>query len=283
MSKELKRGKLSKGELDFIHNNASGLPVEEIARRLNRSPETIQTYITKLRLPEHLAGQLPEPPKTIKGSWAYRMLTEEFTLDELKYFGEKYSSLLSQFGGEMVPSEETQVWQIIKFEILMHRNLRDRLKTIQETARLEALSAEFLSEKGGNVAELDEEDRREYKELMLAAASLRDIGQKYSGEFERLQSEHSKLMTALKATRNQRLEKAEAEKENLIGLIKLFQDEEKVAVEGRLLGLAREAAKKEYGRLGEYHTYVDGSVDRPILSADTVGRSGDEMLPSPTE
>jgi hypothetical protein len=102
---------------------------------------------------------------------------------------------------------------------------------------------------------------------LLAARSAQNSK---STEFVKLQEKHSALLKELKATRDQRISRIEDSSKDILGLLKKMQDAKFRAAEGRQQALVNLAVKKEYERLGSYHTYEDGGIDRPILSSETI-------------
>lgn len=75
----------------------------------------------------------------------------------------------------------------------------------------------------------------------------------------------------LKATREQRIEKLENNKQTLSSLVnKILRDPDFYEQEGKALEKMRMAMEQEKERLSDYHTYADGGVDIPFLTPDTV-------------
>jgi hypothetical protein len=75
----------------------------------------------------------------------------------------------------------------------------------------------------------------------------------------------------LKATREQRIEKLESNKQTLASLVnQILKDPEFYEQEGKALEKMRLAVLKERERLSDYHTYGDGSIDKPLLTPETI-------------
>jgi hypothetical protein len=97
----------------------------------------------------------------------------------------------------------------------------------------------------------------------------------YTNEYTKLLNEQQKISKDLKATREQRIKRIEDGKSSWVGLIKMLEDEEIREKEGRemeIISMATDKSKKElYG----YHNYADQTVDRPLLTPDSVLESNE--------
>ena len=75
----------------------------------------------------------------------------------------------------------------------------------------------------------------------------------------------------LKATREQRIEKLENNKQTLASLVnKILRDPDFYEQEGKALEKMRMAMEQEKERLSDYHEYADGTVDQPFLTPETI-------------
>lgn len=235
-------------------------PARPVARRINAPPpEGADAMATRAAL---------------RASEKWRRLKQEFAADELDYFEEEYVKLRKQFRDDVMPSEETQIFDAIKYDILKSRNLVERKKAREEIARLELqmynYSARFPTP--GAMTTLEREFLRKLREELNEA---RAIEQSRTQEFVRLQERQDALMRALKSTRDQRIKDVETSRDTLLGLFRRLQNEEFRSAEGREAGLMRAAAEKAYRELGALRQYEDQAWDRPILSADTVDIRGE--------
>jgi hypothetical protein len=111
-------------------------------------------------------------------------------------------------------------------------------------------------------------------ETQLQAARASE--QSHTNEYVKLQERYDNIMKSLKATRDQRVKDIASSRVNFLGLVKMLQQKEMQLREGRAAELMRIAGEKEHKRLGRLHEFEDGSVDRPILSADTVDQGDEE-------
>ena len=85
-----------------------------------------------------------------------------------------------------------------------------------------------------------------------------------------------KMHKDLKTTRDQRLKIIEDSKKTYADLIKLLDDESTRVNFGQEMEIRRIAKDKEYFKLAQYHDFMDGMVDRPILNAETVMQDNED-------
>lgn len=281
----VKRGAYGTMEKQFMAANADKMSAADIAKHLNRSVETVRAYINK-HLHVEVPTPQPESPKAkvrveekatigqdLRDSLNWKKLKDEFNDDEIAYFEEEYIALISQFGADVVKTEEQQIRKAITMDILMRRNLSERKKLRQDIERLasfqEGKARKYKAEKDG----LSESERQGREEQLLnletQLASLRAAEQSKTKEYSDLDTRHQKLMEALKATREQRITRVE-KRGSFLDILKLLQDEQERGIEGRQMDLMRKAGVKEMERLGKPHKYDDGLEDLPILSAETL-------------
>ena len=77
-------------------------------------------------------------------------------------------------------------------------------------------------------------------------------------------------MKDLKGTREQRKRNADDAKTNFTSWLRQLADKDVRRKEGFDMEVHRVASEKALERLSDYHEYEDGTVDQPILNADTM-------------
>ena len=147
----MRKGRLSKTEGRFITENADTLSVEAIADELDRDPKSIELFIKrKLKLglseEEEVAYSLEDRPY-------WKELGQQFSTDELVLFQYHWGRIISQFKDDVLPTEELQVVDAIKLELLMNRSLKQNKANIDQINAFEGLSREELNGKTGTVIE----------------------------------------------------------------------------------------------------------------------------------
>lgn len=296
----MKAGRFTLQEIKYIEENVLTLNYHEIGRGLNRNPTSVYNFITKKmemkpiepsvsNSLENQSGGIRESPdsailvhrpepaeraivtKDLRNTEAWQRLLEEFTKKELKYFEERYVEMVTQFK-EVVSTEVTQIFQSIKFEILMSRNLASRKKALESIEFLEQAQARQLEDfcPDGDRTRMSEAGYSRIMEIETQIGAARSDEQSKTAEYAKLQERHEKLMQAMKATRDQRLDKIESGKINFLDIIRQLSQRDVQMLEGRQMELMRMAGEKERVSLGRPVTYEDGNEDSPLLCADTV-------------
>lgn len=263
----LKKGRLGNPEMDYINSHHPETPVAEIAAALNRSPEVIQGYIDQNLAPESKART--EIKTAFRQSMQWKHLQDEFEPDEVKYFEEKYVVYKEQFRDDVYASEENQLFKLIKFEILMHRNLVQQKRWRNEIERLDADRAKFMR-RFADPSQMDESDQNHLLNLDSLYQNAAASEQSLTVQHDKLDNAHQNIMKTLKATREQRVSKATENKKTFMDVLRALQETEQREAADRMNNQMRKASEKELRRLGEVHEYSDGAHDRPILSAETV-------------
>lgn len=294
----MKKGRFSLDEQNFIRANADKMDVNQLGEKMDRAPDSIAKWIaenlkvqaigatlapspnTTTAQPESRLAERVEINRELRNSASWASLQLEFTEDELVLFNEKYVSYVAQFkqSGEVMATEEVQIFQAIKFELLMRRNLVGRKEALQSIKTLETIMADFLAKKcpGGSRAGMTDADRDRILVMETQINEARAEEKAFTGEFTKLQERHDKIMTALKATRDQRLTKIEDKKINFLDVIRELQRRDVQETEGRQIELMRLAGENELMRLGQPIKYEDGNEDSPILCAETVNLGREE-------
>ncbi len=174
-----------------------------------------------------------------------------------------------QFREDVLVTEETQIFLVIKLEIMMHRNSKAKKNANQDIARLSRLRDNFLR-KYDDPSEMSESDRDYVMGIETQIQACKSAESARSTEFIKLEEKHQALLKDLKATRDQRVSRVESSRETFLGTIKRLQQEDEREFTGRHMELLRNAADRENARLGSAHTFEDGIEDLPVLNADTI-------------
>jgi hypothetical protein len=300
-----KRGKLSGEDVKYIQLHCQDMSLEQIATNLDRTTTQIEDTYKKAKRAKKVAKvteeSKPDEEETseavseyeaerlsirtlLKNSESYRLLTQEFEPDELRYYEEQYIKLHAQFGSSVTSSEDTQISQAIKCWILMSRNLIEQRQESRDIERLRKIQ-EALFKMFPDPSMMTEEQRAKTLEMETTIRVAVSGKASRTTEYEKLQKASDNLLKAMKSTRDQRLERIEKEGTNFIEVLRKFGDKDFQKTESRQNELMKMAVTQCYDDLGRPHTYVDGNQDHPILCSDTVGMSpeGDDEQEEETE
>lgn len=262
----MKIGRLSKSDWDYIDANAENLSPEKIAENLGRTVESVEKYLKKLgkSFNKHEAFAV-QAEYDIKSRPYWKELKAQFSDDELELFLYHWKQIIAQFRKDVLATEELQIVDTIKLEVLMNRALREQQESME---RVRALDAEIELEK---TKDSDQQDKEMVFNLERQIASLRAAKESLSREFKDLQTKKASMYKDLKATREQRIEKLESNKQTLSSLVnKILRNPDFYEQEGKALEKMRLAMEKEKERLSDYHEYADGTVDQPFLTSETI-------------
>jgi len=258
----MRKGRLSNDETQFITDNADNMGPEEIATALDRDPASIAMFIKrKLRLglseEEEVAYSLEDRPY-----WSE--LKQQFTNEELELVKYHWSRIIAQFRDDVFPTEEMQVVDVIKIEMLMNRSLKQNKETIDQINMLEKL---LVQERDVNP---EHRDRDYIMNLERQAATLRASQESLNRDYRDLQTKKSSMLKEMKGTREQRIKRLEDSKQSFTGWIAhLIQNPNIVKKYGLEMERMRMAMTAEKERLSAFHKYDDGQVDQPFLTPET--------------
>ena len=268
-----KRGQLSLDEEKFITNNIKKLTIQQIADNINRNVAPVKRYIAEQRLLEDDSILDDEEyfKHKLHGKTFWNEIKKQFDNEsgELDYFESVWINLLRQFREDVLPAEELQIKQFITIDILINRSMKERKRHLAETEKLqkEVDKVYLLPEADRDIPRLANLETQ----LSFARNSIAN----YTNEYTKLLNEQQKISKDLEATREQRIKRIEDGKSSWVGLIKMLEDEEIREKEGRemeIISMATDKSKKElYG----YHNYADQTVDRPLLTPDSVLESNE--------
>lgn len=264
MTDDQRRGPMSAEEKQFIADNYSKLPAAEIARALRRNEKAIAKYI-ETNHGSVLAEESTLAETSLKKSPMWKEIQNQFTGDELKLFLYHYGRLYSQFKGDVLPTEEWQIIDAVKVQIMCDRANILQNKNIQEMAATEAkLRIETDMED-------EHQDKAEVYNLEKQLGVMRAAQESLGDEYRDLLKEKNNLLKGLKATRDARVKVAESSRVSFNQWMRrIIEDHDLRRDLGRTMEKMRLAADHEIIRLSELHEYMDGQVDQPFLNADTV-------------
>lgn len=269
----MKTGRLSKTEWDFIDRNAELMTADQIAKALDRDLAPVQTYLRKIGKSLHKKEDFEAHAQYDLQSRPYWVeLQSQFSERELELFVYHWAQYVTQFKFDVMATEEMQVVDLVKLEVLMNRALTEQrncsLKIGEIQEELEELK--HIS-KNSMMGPEEMVQHREYTYSLEKQVSLLGMAKEtLIKEFKDFQDKKSKLFKDLKATRDQRFDFIESNKQTFASLVtKLMKDpafSEKCSLE--MVKMA-EAIKVERARLSQFHQFGN-SVDRCLVTSETV-------------
>ena len=259
----MRKGRLSDDEKRFINRTAPSMTVEDIAKKLDRSVSAIDKYLKEelqigLSASEAAGYQLEQRPY-------FTELKQQFTDDELQLFKYHWGRIISQFKDDVFPTEELQVVDVIKLEILMNRCLKGNKENIEQINTYDHMIQDERSR------DKDQQDYDYIINLERQIASLRASQESLNRDYRELQVKKGAMLKEMKGTREQRIKRLEESKQSFTSWVAaMMQDPERMKAYGMEMEKMRIAMQKEGERLSVFHTYEDGTVDQPFLTPDTI-------------
>lgn len=267
-----KTGNLNRRERAFIEQYIETKTDEWIAGELNRTVHQVENYRREYNAKQALTITESKDSYNYKYQLRTRSywpeLQKQFTGEELLLFEDYWTRYIEQFGGDILYTEESQLVDVVRYELLINRNLKEQAETVVQMDRLQKHIENELRLPVMNperVASLEEQ-------LQVA----RTTSSARTGEHVKLQNEKNKLFADLKATRDKRIKQLIDDKINIFTLFTQLRDFKTRQREAKQAGLFKLAMDKEELRLTQPYTFGDGQVDLPILSADTLERLDSE-------
>lgn len=268
----MKTGRISKPEETYISENIH-VGYKKIAQVLDRNPDSVLDFIKR----KIAKGEIKKPDwfgdtsneEQAKYDLAYRPywneLKQQFTEEELKLFQYHWARIISQFQDDVIPTEELQVVDLIKLELLMNRALKGNKENIEQISALESL---ILIERQRDP---DQVDRDMLFNMERQVASLKASQESLNKDYRELQTKKSTMLKEMKATREQRVKRFEDSKSSFVGWMSyLISNPEITHSYGVEMEKMRMAMIKEKERLSQFHQYTDDTVDQPFLTPETI-------------
>lgn len=256
-----KSGVWSNEEVRFIEEHHQILTPEEIARKLKRNPRTVRKYIERKFGMTFLSIKSTEYDITTSPVWAD--LRKQFSSDELKIFLHHWHRIINQFKDDVYPTEQMQVVDTIKLEILMNRSLTEQQKCVSDIKRNESRLFQERSK--------EDKDEILIRGIEMQIASLRAAQESLHSDYRDMLQRKSSILKEMKATRDARIKNIESFKHSFSGwMVRILDSPQLRRQLGSYIEKMRIASDLEKERLSELHQYADGMLDQPILNADDV-------------
>ena len=185
----MKKGRFSKEEIAFIEENHKAMSYDTIAAKLNRDSESIENFVTS-KLGQNISSKAQKEWQAsydLKRRPYWKDLKEQFHPDELEMLLYHWGRIIGQFKDDVLPTEELQVIDAIKLEILMNRDLRQQQVNMKNIGTYEQLISDekikppeyqdrdyiFNLERQVAVARAAQEALgRDYKDLQVKKAAM---------------------------------------------------------------------------------------------------------------
>ena len=241
------------------------MSVLDIATHLDRDPASVESYVKDKIGNTTLDDREIEALHDLQNRPFWKDLEKQFSEEELQSFLYHWGRIITQFRDDVLPTEEVQIIDAIKLEILMNRALigqQDNMRSIDQFQ--DAVTVEKNKD-------LELQDKDYIYNLERQIAVCRAAQDSLTRDYKDLQTKKAAMLKDLKATREQRIKRLEDSKQTFIGWVRnLMSNPDTRREMGIEMEKMRLAMKQEEKRLSEYHQYEDGGIDQPFLTPDTV-------------
>ena len=262
-----KPGSLSNESKKFILEHKNDMTSEEISEKLGVDLQKVEHVLD-------VFGNLPEDniawKEYLRKSSEWVILKRQFSTDELDKFQETFVKLMQQFKDDLLSSEQTQVFHLIKLDIMMDRNLESKARSRNQIYALENMQKAIVEKYGGDYTKMPPGDRDTITGIGDQISAFAAAEQNATKEYTDIGKQYNDILRELKAARSQRVDRATNSKLSFVGLVKELMDMDVNKEEGRKVALFQHATEKELGRLGKPHKYMNLETDLPILSHETI-------------
>ncbi len=256
--KPIKTGRLTLREQAFIKANIGSMTIEEISKNLMRRPSVIQDFLNNKTRD---GIQVNETLEILRQSHEFLLLKDQLTEQELRIFEKKYSEWVAQFQGDILFSEQNQIFNAIKQDILMS-NLMKQRKSAEET--LISLDEDINKVRSADIeAELKDD---KIMKLRKEKVSLHTIYSAIINQYQEQNKLYNTMLKDLKASRSSRETTQEKKKNDIMSLMdKMADDSQRIQIgeEAELEKLAAEAEEEKYREPTEF---LDGTQAIPFIS-----------------
>jgi hypothetical protein len=267
----MKKGRISKDDETLIKGNLH-LDLKALGELLSRDPNSLAEFIRrKVASGDFLAPSWLDEGDVNSGEYNlmsrpyWGELKQQFTTDELILFKYHWVRIVGQFNNEVSPTEEIQVVDLVKMDLLMNRALKGNKDNLEQINVLEALIATEREH------DADQQNADEMFNMERQVASLKASQESLNKDYRELQTKKNSMMKDMKATRDQIRKRLEDSKSNFNSwMAHLMVSPEQSAEYGREMEMMRLAMEKEGERLSQFHKYTDDMVDQPFLTPETV-------------
>lgn len=250
--------------MNYIRQNCFDLPIEEIANNLNRTVGPVKKFIEKENLKARDLTDDEHLLSTLRSRYYFPELGKQLSTHEIAIFEHMWIDYFKQFNEDVIHSEEMQILEVIRTEILINRSMEDRQRVITQIDMLDRLINEEMDK------EPDEQDVQALAAFQTQLGAMIGSKSAYITEHEKLLTKKERYLKDLKGTRDQRKRVSDDAKTNFSMWMRQLDTMEEKERQGFDMEVQAIAAQKARQRLAGLHEYEDGEVDQPLLNSDTV-------------
>lgn len=265
-----KRGALSSGEMKYIEENAATKSLQEMSVEISKSVGTIKKYVYKKNLvtkedtksPDGIAIREIQCRDILRNREYWPELQLQFSSAEVKQFEQSWVKMYLQFNEDCQWTEELQMKKYLTLEIMKDRFGRQVYTCIMEIDKLQKAIDDERAAGTKNSAAIRELsmllEKYQSNQIQLAKQQRETI------------QEQKDVESKLKGSRDQRVKSYLDANENFSAGLRLLHENQVVRENlAKHIEIMRQAQEFAKCKLYDYHTFVDGTLDKLILSEES--------------
>lgn len=268
IEKKQARGRINKEYLQVIKDNIN-IGYDGVAALIGRSRSAVIDFCKRYDIKPHVNATKEEARRdTIKHELQresfWQQIKPQFSIKEAEYFIDQYVNHIIQFErtAKVTHTERMQVMHLIRTDILLDRTL---LRQKEYVDQLELIKNE-IERKSADTAP----NKEEIKGLNDLYNAYNAAFATFSKEAAILQDKVEVMRKNLNITREQRTKNIQEANSSFGSFVEALEDEITREREGAAMNIFRAAVEKERRRLMQYHIYVDGESDIPLLNSEAI-------------
>lgn len=267
-----KRGVLSLVERKFIEENISFKTIQEISKEIGKSEKTVRKYVfAKNLVSKEETEKVPNAHRKARVKDILRSreywpeIKRQFDSLELSMFEEHFVNLYLQFDEDVLASEELQIKKYVTLEILKDRMLKLDFSNSQQIEQIKKMLDEEYS------LPSDQKNPETVKMLNNNIERLQANQLTFLKEYREMTEEQKYAEKALKISRDDRIKNIQDATQNWTSVVRTLSENQIMRDKvGRHIEIMNIAAEQQKNKLFGFHKYINGAVDKPILSKESI-------------
>lgn len=264
------RKKLIDADKAYIHVNKGIATIPEMSAHLSVTEKCIADYLNVRQIIDVKPSEETNFRTRLINSFVWKQIKKQFDIDEIETFQERYIQLMEQFKDDVEATEEKQILEMIKIELLIDRNHIERQQVHNHIKELQEMQKALFGAHNGDFEGMTKEERQEVESLEAHINTNKGAESAKTIELMKLLDKQAGINRDLKGTRDQRIDKIEKGTTTFTDLVKAFVVKDTQERESKMHQLLQQASQKEFKKLSQPISFADETKDSPFLSAESL-------------
>lgn len=249
----------------YIRRYMNTISVDRLAEKTGLTAKMIMGAIQEIqRNAKREADELKnrEIINNLMNKAFFSQLKRQFSSNEMEFFKREWVDCINQFNSDLLPTEESELKDMIVFEIMKHQALQ---RNMDLKLKYEQLNRTLAKVEAMTVPDFN---------LLTQIRTQMEICERQSSQnmshFKDLTQKSMVARESLAASRQQRINVIQDARANFTEWLRAIQEHEIRTKIAREMELLKMAVNKEEGRLGSFTVFPDQKVDIALLNSETV-------------